>query len=96
MVSIVKFFLKKYFYAMFTGPVEEDSFSHELRGVIPRGFEYLFSLINREKEKVKHTLSKMWSVEKENIALQVKYKVHNLQWSVFNCFGIILLKTDNG
>lgn len=52
MVAIFNFFFLNYFYAMFTGPVEEDSFSHELRGVIPRGFEYLFSLINREKEKV--------------------------------------------
>ncbi|XP_028392417.1 kinesin-like protein KIF15 isoform X2 [Dendronephthya gigantea] len=34
------------------GPVEQDSFNHELRGVIPRGFEYLFNLINREKEKL--------------------------------------------
>ena len=36
----------------FLGPVEQDSFDHELRGVIPRGFEYLFNLINREREKV--------------------------------------------
>lgn len=35
-------------------PDESDSFSHELRGVIPRGFEYMFSLINREQEKVSH------------------------------------------
>ncbi|CAB3988874.1 kinesin KIF15 isoform X1 [Paramuricea clavata] len=34
------------------GPVEQDSFDHELRGVIPRGFEYLFNLINREREKL--------------------------------------------
>jgi len=33
-------------------PDESDSFTHELRGVIPRSFEYLFSLINREKQKV--------------------------------------------
>ena len=36
------------------GPAEgeEESFTHQLRGVIPRAFEYLFSLINREQEKV--------------------------------------------
>ncbi|PIK61792.1 Kinesin-like protein KIF15 [Apostichopus japonicus] len=28
-----------------------DNFHHELRGVIPRSFEYLFSLVNREREK---------------------------------------------
>ncbi|KAM8758534.1 kinesin-like protein KIF15 isoform 2-T2 [Rhynchonycteris naso] len=33
------------------GPSEPDNFSHNLRGVIPRSFEYLFSLIEREKEK---------------------------------------------
>ncbi|XP_061252155.1 kinesin-like protein KIF15 isoform X3 [Bos javanicus] len=33
------------------GPSESDNFSHNLRGVIPRSFEYLFSLIEREKEK---------------------------------------------
>ncbi|XP_074616503.1 kinesin-like protein KIF15 isoform X3 [Acropora palmata] len=35
------------------GPAEgeEESFTHQLRGVIPRAFEYLFSLINREQEK---------------------------------------------
>ncbi|KAK6174774.1 hypothetical protein SNE40_017987 [Patella caerulea] len=33
------------------GPSEDaDNFQHEMRGVIPRGFEYLFSLINREQE----------------------------------------------
>jgi kinesin family protein 15 len=31
---------------------ETDSFSHELRGVIPRSFEYLFSLIAREQQKL--------------------------------------------
>ena len=41
-----------YFLCSYKGPVEQDSFNHELRGVIPRGFEYLFNLINREKEKV--------------------------------------------
>ena len=37
------------------GPTQDDSdtFTHELRGIIPRGFEYLFSLINREKGKVR-------------------------------------------
>uniref|UniRef100_A0AC11CI48 Kinesin family member 15 n=1 Tax=Ovis aries TaxID=9940 RepID=A0AC11CI48_SHEEP len=33
------------------GPSESDNFSHNLRGVIPRSFEYLFSLIEHEKEK---------------------------------------------
>ncbi|KAK3746376.1 hypothetical protein QZH41_018195 [Actinostola sp. cb2023] len=35
------------------GPAEGESecFTHELRGVIPRCFEYLFSLIKREQEK---------------------------------------------
>ncbi|XP_053324225.1 kinesin-like protein KIF15 isoform X2 [Spea bombifrons] len=33
------------------GPSESDNFTHNLRGVIPRSFEYLFFLINREKEK---------------------------------------------
>ncbi|XP_043921457.1 kinesin-like protein KIF15 [Protopterus annectens] len=33
------------------GPSESDNFSHNLRGIIPRSFEYLFFLINREKEK---------------------------------------------
>ncbi|KAM8967045.1 LOW QUALITY PROTEIN: kinesin-like protein KIF15 [Pelodytes ibericus] len=33
------------------GPSESDSFTHNLRGVIPRSFEYLFFLIDREKEK---------------------------------------------
>ncbi|XP_057353167.1 kinesin-like protein KIF15 [Manis pentadactyla] len=33
------------------GPSESDNFSHNLRGVIPRSLEYLFSLIDREKEK---------------------------------------------
>ena len=35
------------------GPADEsETFTHELRGVIPRSFEYLFSLINREKIRV--------------------------------------------
>ncbi|KAM6169429.1 kinesin-like protein KIF15 [Rhynchocyon petersi] len=33
------------------GPPDSDNFSHNLRGVIPRSFEYLFFLIEREKEK---------------------------------------------
>ncbi|NXS57866.1 KIF15 protein, partial [Brachypteracias leptosomus] len=33
------------------GPSESDNFTHSLRGVIPRSFEYLFFLIEREKEK---------------------------------------------
>ncbi|XP_074842189.1 kinesin-like protein KIF15 [Carettochelys insculpta] len=33
------------------GPSESDDFTHNLRGVIPRSFEYLFFLIEREKEK---------------------------------------------
>ncbi|KAM7403058.1 hypothetical protein PAMA_003808 [Pampus argenteus] len=33
------------------GPSEFDNFTDELRGVIPRSFEYLFFLINREVEK---------------------------------------------
>uniref|UniRef100_A0A3P9J347 Kinesin family member 15 n=1 Tax=Oryzias latipes TaxID=8090 RepID=A0A3P9J347_ORYLA len=33
------------------GPSELDNFTDEMRGVIPRSFEYLFFLINREVEK---------------------------------------------
>ncbi|MBN3325950.1 KI15A protein, partial [Atractosteus spatula] len=33
------------------GPAESDNFTHDMRGVIPRSFEYLFFLINREAEK---------------------------------------------
>ncbi|XP_034380980.1 kinesin-like protein KIF15-A [Cyclopterus lumpus] len=33
------------------GPSDLDNFTDELRGVIPRSFEYLFFLINREVEK---------------------------------------------
>ncbi|NWS70265.1 KIF15 protein, partial [Crotophaga sulcirostris] len=33
------------------GPSDLDNFTHSLRGVIPRSFEYLFFLIEREKEK---------------------------------------------
>lgn len=35
------------------GPSELDNFSDDLRGVIPRSFEYLFFLINREVERVR-------------------------------------------
>jgi len=35
------------------GPSDDsDTFTHELRGIIPRSFEYIFSLINREQQKV--------------------------------------------
>ena len=39
---------------IYIGPSDDNqnTFTHELRGVIPRSFEYLFSLINREKLKV--------------------------------------------
>ncbi|NWI17908.1 KIF15 protein, partial [Crypturellus soui] len=33
------------------GPSDSDNFTHSLRGVIPRSFEYLFFLIEHEKEK---------------------------------------------
>ncbi|KAI6074717.1 Kinesin-like protein KIF15 isoform X1 [Aix galericulata] len=33
------------------GPSDSENFTHSLRGVIPRSFEYLFFLIEREKEK---------------------------------------------
>lgn len=44
-----------FFFCGMLGPAEgeEESFTHQLRGVIPRAFEYLFSLVNREQEKVK-------------------------------------------
>lgn len=35
------------------GPNDDsDVFTHDLRGIIPRSFEYLFNLINREQLKV--------------------------------------------
>jgi kinesin family protein 15 len=36
------------------GPSEEagNNFQHELRGVIPRAFDYLFNMINKQKEQV--------------------------------------------
>ena len=45
----------RFFFCGMLGPAEgeEESFTHQLRGVIPRAFEYLFSLVNREQEKVK-------------------------------------------
>lgn len=46
-----------------SGPSESDHFSHNLRGVIPRSFEYLFSLIDREKEKVKLAMKIKWFYE---------------------------------
>ncbi|KAM9355767.1 kinesin-like protein KIF15 isoform 2-T2 [Pholidichthys leucotaenia] len=39
------------------GPSEMDNFTDELRGLIPRSFEYLFFLINREVEKSHQTKS---------------------------------------
>nr|XP_020446818.1 kinesin-like protein KIF15 isoform X1 [Monopterus albus] len=39
------------------GPSDLDNFTDELRGVIPRSFEYLFFLINREVEKSSHSRS---------------------------------------
>jgi hypothetical protein len=50
-----------YSFLFFSGPSDSDNFSHNLRGIIPRSFEYLFSLIDREKEKVKLTVkTKCW------------------------------------
>lgn len=45
-------FVWNYFVCPVLGPSELDNFTDELRGVIPRSFEYLFFLINREVEKV--------------------------------------------
>ncbi|XP_068435836.1 kinesin-like protein KIF15 [Clinocottus analis] len=39
------------------GPSDCDNFTDELRGVIPRSFEYLFFLINREVERSGHSKS---------------------------------------
>ncbi|XP_068092421.1 kinesin-like protein KIF15 [Hyperolius riggenbachi] len=39
------------------GPSDSDNFTHNLRGVIPRSFEYLFFLINREIEKARDAKS---------------------------------------
>ncbi len=42
----------------FPGPSDDsNNFTHELRGIIPRSFEYLFSLINREKQKASTDLA---------------------------------------
>jgi len=55
------------------GPAEgeEESFTHQLRGVIPRAFEYLFSLINREQEKVVRML----------FLVDITSKSCSVQWS---------------
>uniref|UniRef100_A0A7N6ABK4 Kinesin motor domain-containing protein n=1 Tax=Anabas testudineus TaxID=64144 RepID=A0A7N6ABK4_ANATE len=45
------------------GPSELDNFTDELRGVIPRSFEYLFFLINRESSKSKSFLCKCSFIE---------------------------------
>ena len=56
-----------WYMCIYTGPTQEDSdsdsFTHEMRGIIPRGFEYLFSLINREIEKVLVTCMPMYVVQ---------------------------------
>ncbi|XP_019725757.1 kinesin-like protein KIF15 isoform X1 [Hippocampus comes] len=45
------------------GPSELDNFTDELRGVIPRSFEYLFFLINREMSQSKSFLCKCSFIE---------------------------------
>ncbi|XP_077411545.1 kinesin-like protein KIF15 [Vanacampus margaritifer] len=45
------------------GPSELDNFTDELRGVIPRSFEYLFFLINREMSQSKTFLCKCSFIE---------------------------------
>ncbi|XP_061552601.1 kinesin-like protein KIF15 isoform X2 [Phycodurus eques] len=45
------------------GPSELDNFTDELRGVIPRSFEYLFFLINREASQFKSFLCKCSFIE---------------------------------
>ncbi|CAL8286814.1 unnamed protein product [Lota lota] len=45
------------------GPSDSDNFTDELRGVIPRSFEYLFFLINREGERSKSFLCKCSFIE---------------------------------
>uniref|UniRef100_A0A8C5CVS2 Kinesin motor domain-containing protein n=1 Tax=Gadus morhua TaxID=8049 RepID=A0A8C5CVS2_GADMO len=45
------------------GPSDSDNFTDELRGVIPRSFEYLFSLINKEVERSKSFLCKCSFIE---------------------------------
>ena len=63
-----------YCFLFSTGPAEgeEESFTHQLRGVIPRAFEYLFSLINREQEKV-CVVRMLWLVD-------VNSKGYSVQW----------------
>lgn len=39
-------------FTMLGPPDDSDSFTHKLRGVIPRSFEYIFSLMNHQREKV--------------------------------------------
>lgn len=43
-------------FTFFPGPSELDNFTDDLRGVIPRSFEYLFFLINREAERVSYRI----------------------------------------
>ena len=46
------------------GPSEDaDNLYHEQRGVIPRSFEYLYSLISRQKELVGLQLQLLYPVE---------------------------------
>lgn len=38
---------------LFVGPSDDvENFQHDLRGVTPRSFEYLFNLISEQQEKV--------------------------------------------
>ena len=46
-----------FFKSLVPGPSELDNFTDEHRGVIPRSFEYLFFLINREVEQVSSNIS---------------------------------------
>ena len=39
-------------FTMLGPPDESDAFTHRLRGIIPRTFDYLFSLVSREQQKV--------------------------------------------
>ncbi|XP_065827584.1 kinesin-like protein KIF15 [Oscarella lobularis] len=38
-------------FTMLGPPDESDAFTHRLRGIIPRTFDYLFSLVSREQQK---------------------------------------------
>uniref|UniRef100_A0A8B9SMT4 Kinesin family member 15 n=1 Tax=Anas platyrhynchos TaxID=8839 RepID=A0A8B9SMT4_ANAPL len=51
--SCMNVILTNFFFNLkiYLGPSDSDNFTHSLRGVIPRSFEYLFFLIEREKEK---------------------------------------------